>query len=137
MEKMHNCFVLRMIDSAQAYNESAVGYALKSSGIDRSSVFIVSKVHPKNLGFDTTIESVHESLANFQTDYIDLMLIHSKDCDEGPDAHLACGEGEPKGNWTETWKALEFMADKGKPLAFPKCNSILNVYCNMVEEMAQ
>jgi len=104
----------RMIDSAQAYNESAVGYALKSSGIDRSSVFIVSKVHPKNLGFDTTIESVHESLANFQTDYIDLMLIHSKDCDEGPDAHLACGEGEPKGNWTETWKALEFMADKGK-----------------------
>ena len=107
-----------MIDSAQAYNESAVGQALKSSGIDRSDVFIVSKIHPKNLGFDTTIESVQKSLANFQTDYIDLMLIHSKDCDEGPGAHLVCGEGEPKGDWIETWKALEFMVDKGRSIIF-------------------
>lgn len=106
-------FEFRMIDSAQAYNESAVGLALKASPVNRDDVFIVSKIHPKNLGYDTTIESVLDSLANLQTEYIDLMLIHSKDCDEGIGAHLACGEGEPKGDWVETWKALEFMVDKG------------------------
>ena len=102
-----------MIDSAQGYNETAVGNAVKSSGLDRKEIFIVSKIHPKNLGFEPTIQSIHESLANLQTDYIDLMLIHSKDCDEGPGAHLVCGKGEPKGDWTETWKALEFMVEKG------------------------
>ena len=102
-----------MIDSAQAYNESGVGIAIESSGIDRKEIFIVSKIHPKNLGYETTIQSVHESLFNLKTDYIDLMLIHGKDCDEGPDALLVCGEGEPKGDWIETWKALEFLVKKG------------------------
>eukprot|EP00794_Sanderia_malayensis_P007782 gene7782-8627_t len=104
----------RLIDSAQGYNESGVGNGIQKSDVNRSNIFIVSKVHPKNLGYDSTVLSIKESLANLKTDYIDLMLIHSKDCDEGPNALLVCGEGEPKGNWTESWKALEFMVEKGK-----------------------
>lgn len=42
------------------------------------------------------------------------MLIHSMDCDEGPGAHLICQEGEPKGTWEDSWKALESLVDKGK-----------------------
>ena len=116
---------VRLIDSAQAYNESAIGYAWRSSAIQRSDVFIVSKIHPKNLGFDTTIQSIDESLSNLQTDYVDLMLIHSKDCDEGPGALLVCGKGEPKGDWIETWRALEFMVKKGKYYVSVSFNYIL------------
>ena len=115
-----------MIDSAQAYNESGVGYAVKSSGIDRGEIFIVSKVHPKNLGFESTLASVETSLKDLQTDYIDVMLIHSKDCDGGPGALLVCGEGEPKGTWVETWKALELLVSKGISLyAISKRNVLL------------
>ncbi len=103
----------RLIDSAQAYNESAVGEAIRDSSIDRSHIFIVSKVHPKNLGYEPTVKSIEDSLANLKTDYIDLMLIHSKDCDEGPDALLVCGEGEPKGDWKDTWRAFEEFVSKG------------------------
>jgi len=36
------------------------------------------------------------------------------DCDEGPGAHLICQDGEPKGTWEDSWKALESLVDKGK-----------------------
>ena len=56
-----------------------------------------------------------------QVDYIDLMLIHSMDCDEGPGAHLVCQKGEPKGTWEDSWKALESLVDKGKRDSVTKC----------------
>lgn len=52
----------RMIDSAQAYNEEQVGTALEESGLPREEVFITSKVHPRFLGYDETLQSVEESL---------------------------------------------------------------------------
>ncbi|XP_022799196.1 uncharacterized protein LOC111337205 isoform X2 [Stylophora pistillata] len=104
----------RMIDSAQAYDEEQVGEAVKESGVPREEVFIVSKVHPRFLGFEETLKSVEESLTKLKVDYIDLMLIHSMDCDEGPGAHLICQQGEPKGTWEDSWKALESLVNKGK-----------------------
>ena len=104
-----------MIDTAQAYdNEAAIGKAIKNSGIPREEIFIASKIHPKNLGYESSSKSAEESLNQLGFDYIDLMLIHSKDCDEGPDALLRCGEGEPKGTWQETWKALEKLVKDGE-----------------------
>jgi len=35
------------------------------------------------------------------------------DCDEGPGALLICQEGEPKGTWEDSWKALESLVEKG------------------------
>ncbi|XP_078360551.1 uncharacterized protein LOC144644870 isoform X4 [Oculina patagonica] len=103
----------RMIDSAQAYDEEQVGEAVQESGIPRDDIFIVSKVHPRFLGYDETLKSVEESLSKLKVDYIDLMLIHSMDCDEGPGAHLVCQKGEPKGTWEDSWKALESLVEKG------------------------
>ena len=40
------------------------------------------------------------------------MLIHSMDCDEGPGAHLICQQGEPKGTWEDSWKALESLKQR-------------------------
>ena len=55
-----------MIDSAQAYDEEQVGEALQESGIPRGEVFIVSKVHPRFLGYDETLKSVEESLTKLK-----------------------------------------------------------------------
>ena len=59
-------FFIRMIDSAQAYDEEQVGEAVQESGIPREEVFIVSKVHPRFLGYDETLKSVEESLTKLK-----------------------------------------------------------------------
>lgn len=65
----------RMIDTAEAYgNEKAVGNVIKQSGIDRKELFLVTKVNFKS--YENAEQTVMQSLANLQTDYIDLLLLH-------------------------------------------------------------
>lgn len=72
----------KMIDTAQAYhNEEGVGRAVKNSGINRSDIFIVSKVWISNYGYEKAKASIDDSLRKLQTDYIDLMLLHQPFCD--------------------------------------------------------
>lgn len=103
----------KMIDSAQGYDEAAVGQGIVESGVDRSSIFLISKLHPRYLGYQSTLDAVQLSLKNLQTDYLDAFLIHSIDCDDGDDARLPCGPGEPKGTWQESWKAMEMLHHDG------------------------
>ncbi|KAF8590190.1 Aldo/keto reductase [Ramaria rubella] len=65
----------RHIDTAQMYkNEEGVGKALKESGLERSDVYITTKVGD---GGDQTAQSIQQSLEKLDSDYIDLYLIHS------------------------------------------------------------
>ena len=65
----------RMIDTAEAYgNEKEVGEGIKQSGIDRKDLFLVTKVNFKS--YENAEQTVMQSLANLQTDYIDLLLLH-------------------------------------------------------------
>ncbi|WP_058972928.1 2,5-didehydrogluconate reductase DkgB [Type-D symbiont of Plautia stali] len=67
----------RAIDTAQIYeNEAAVGQAIAESAIDRAELFITTKIWIENLSADKLIPSLQQSLANLQTDYVDLTLIH-------------------------------------------------------------
>ncbi len=67
----------RHIDTAQIYeNESEVGHAIAESHIDRSSLFITTKVWNDNLAEDKFIDSVKLSLSKLRMDYVDLLLIH-------------------------------------------------------------
>ena len=102
-----------MIDSAQGYDEAAVGQGIVDSVVDRSSLFIVSKLHPRYLGYQTTLDAVQLSLKNLHADYLDAFLIHSIDCDDGDDARLPCGPGQSKGTWQESWKAMEKLHHDG------------------------
>lgn len=67
----------RAIDTAQIYgNEAAIGQALADSNIQRSELFITTKIWTENLSKDKLIPSLQASLDKLKTDYVDLTLIH-------------------------------------------------------------
>ncbi len=67
----------RHIDTAQVYgNEKAVGKALAESGVDRSEVFLTTKVWIDRFEPDDLLASVRESLDRLGTDYVNLLLLH-------------------------------------------------------------
>lgn len=67
----------RLFDTAQLYgNEAAVGRAFKELAIPRDQIFVTTKVSEANQGYQSTIDSVQESLKKLQMDYVDLLLIH-------------------------------------------------------------
>ena len=67
----------RHIDTAQAYdNEDAVGRALESSGVDRSEVFLTTKVWVDRFEPGELRASVAESLDRLRSDHVDLLLLH-------------------------------------------------------------
>lgn len=67
----------RLIDTAQSYgNEEAVGKAIKKAAVDRSELFITTKVWISNYGYDKAKASVEESLKKMRLDYLDLVLLH-------------------------------------------------------------
>ena len=67
----------RHIDTAQVYdNEDGVGEAVAASDVDRSEVFLTTKVDPSNRTIRDIVASVEESLERLQTDRVDLLLVH-------------------------------------------------------------
>ena len=67
----------RLIDTAQSYgNEAAVGEAIQKSPVDRSELFITTKVWITSYGYEKAKASVEESLKKMQLDYLDLVLLH-------------------------------------------------------------
>lgn len=67
----------RLIDTAQGYdNEAGVGKALREAGLERSEIFLTSKLRTKAMGVEGALEGVRQSLSALGVDYLDLMLIH-------------------------------------------------------------
>jgi 2,5-diketo-D-gluconate reductase A len=65
----------RHIDTATAYgNEAQVGRGLASSGVDRSEVFLTTKLPPDHAGRER--ETLEASLKNLGVDAVDLWLVH-------------------------------------------------------------
>ncbi|WP_353418842.1 aldo/keto reductase [Staphylococcus warneri] len=88
----------RHIDTAQSYmNETEVGEGIKASGIDRSELFVTTKVWIENVNYENTLKSIELSLERLQLDYIDLVLIH-----------------QPYNDVYGSWKALEELQENGK-----------------------
>src|SRR5699024_5240604 len=67
----------RHIDTAQMYgNEEGVGQALRESGLERSEIFLTSKLNNSNHLPDDAHRSMAETLEKLGTDHVDLFLIH-------------------------------------------------------------
>jgi 2,5-diketo-D-gluconate reductase A len=92
----------RHIDTAEMYgNEKEVGQAVRESGVDRSEVFVTSKL---NNGFhrrDDALRAFDQTLADLGFDTLDLFLVHwplpTIDVD-----------------YVETWKAMEEIYASGR-----------------------
>jgi 2,5-diketo-D-gluconate reductase A len=67
----------RHVDTAAAYgNEEQTGRAIRESGLDRSEVFLVTKLWNSEQGYDATLAAFDASVERLGVDYLDLYLIH-------------------------------------------------------------
>ena len=67
----------RHIDTAAAYgNERQVGEAVVASDLDRSEVFIETKIWISDYGYDQTLHGYDKSARKLGVDQIDLLILH-------------------------------------------------------------
>jgi 2,5-diketo-D-gluconate reductase A len=67
----------RHIDTAAAYgNEREVGAGIRNSGLDRSNVFIETKVWVSDYGYDQTLHAWEKAVGKLSVDYLDLLILH-------------------------------------------------------------
>src|SRR3954464_8842582 len=67
----------RHIDTAAAYgNEREVGDAVRASGLDRSEVFVETKIWISDYGYDETLHGFEKSAAKLGVDQLDLLILH-------------------------------------------------------------
>ncbi|WP_029136336.1 aldo/keto reductase [Nakamurella lactea] len=67
----------RHVDTAAAYgNEREVGEAIRRSGIDRSEMFIETKVWISDYGYEQTLHAFDKSAGKLGVEQIDLLILH-------------------------------------------------------------
>ncbi len=67
----------RHFDTATYYNnEKDLGLGIKDSGVQRSELYITTKVWPNDFGRDKTLKAFENSLRDLGMSYVDLYLIH-------------------------------------------------------------
>jgi 2,5-diketo-D-gluconate reductase A len=101
----------RHIDTAQMYgNEKEVGEAVRASGLDRSDVFITSKLSNRFHRPDDARRAFERSLVALGSDHVDLFLIH------WPLPTLYDGD------FVTTWQTLEEFHRDGRALSIGVSN---------------
>lgn len=108
------------IDTAAIYkNEKEIGTVLKAENVDRSKLFITSKCWNSERGYEKAMAAFEQTLADLQTDYLDLYLIH-----------WPANETQFPDNWAElnagTWQAFEEIYKSGKAKAIGVSNFNIN-----------
>ncbi len=67
----------RLLDTAASYgNEAAVGTAIRNHGIDRSELFVTTKLWIQDASYERAKAAFEQSMDKLQLDYLDLYLIH-------------------------------------------------------------
>lgn len=118
----------RYIDTARMYgNEAEIGEAIAEYGIDRSELFICSKVWPTNLSKEGLNKSFEETLRDLKTDYVDMFLIHwpkyAKNDEQWLDKVL------------EAWAEMERLYDEKKIRAIGVSNFLPHHLAPMLEKV--
>ncbi|MGW8331084.1 aldo/keto reductase [Streptomyces sp. NPDC055897] len=99
----------RHIDTAQMYgNEKEVGQAVRDSGLDRGDVFVTSKLNNDAHAHDDALAAFDRTMDELGLDHLDLFLIH--------------WPLPGKGDFTETWQAMEEIYGSGRAKAIGVSN---------------
>ena len=101
----------RHMDTAQAYgNERGVGEGIRTCGVPREELFVVSKVAAEHKTYEEAKAGIDETLKKMELDYLDMMIIHS------PQPWVEVNQSENRyveGN-RQAWRALEEAYNEGK-----------------------
>jgi 2,5-diketo-D-gluconate reductase A len=93
----------RHIDTAEMYgNETEVGEGIRAAGVDRSEVYITSKLNNGYHEPDDARRAFDQTLTDLSYDYVDLFLIH------WPLPTLYGGD------FVSTWKVMEEFKNDGR-----------------------
>lgn len=91
----------RHIDTAVKYgNEEGVGNGIRASGVERSEIFVTTKLDGQFQGQDRSVEGLEGSLRRMKLDYVDLLLIH--------------WPLPARDEYISTWKTFERLQAEGK-----------------------
>jgi diketogulonate reductase-like aldo/keto reductase len=112
----------RLIDTAASYfNEREVGEGIRQSGIDRSEVFIETKLWISDYGYDAALHSFDKSAGKLGVDQIDLLLLHQP---LPTDFEKTIG----------AYKALETLLADGRVRAIGVSNFMPDVLADLLEQ---
>jgi len=88
----------RLLDTAASYgNEEAVGNAIRTHGVDRSELFVTTKLWVQDASYEDAKAAFERSMNKLQLDYLDLYLIH-----------------QPYGDVYGAWRAMEELHRAGR-----------------------
>ena len=91
----------RLIDTAAMYgNEAEVADAIARSGLERSEVFITTKVWNDDQGRERTMRAFGRSLDRLSSDWVDLYLIH--------------WPAPAQDRYVETWQTMCRLREEGR-----------------------
>ena len=90
----------RHIDTAARYeNEEAVGEGIRRAGLDRSELFVTTKLDGEWQGNDLAVQGLADCLERLALDYVDLLLIH--------------WPLPKRGEFVSTWQTFERLKAEG------------------------
>jgi len=120
----------RHIDTAQAYgNERGVGEGIRTCGVPREELFVVSKVAAEHKTYEEAMAGINHTLEIMGLDYLDMMIIHS------PQPWVKVNQCEDRyveGN-RAAWRALEDAYKAGKLKAIGISNFQIGDIENLLE----
>jgi diketogulonate reductase-like aldo/keto reductase len=112
----------RLIDTAAAYgNEREVGEAIAKSGVDRSEVFIETKIWISDYGYDQTLHGFEKSAKKLGVEQIDLLILHQALPSEFDKTR-------------EAYRALETLLSDGKVRAIGVSNFMVEHLTDLLEK---
>ena len=119
----------RAFDTARDYgNENGVGKGIWNSDVERSDIYLTTKLPTAVKDYEGTKKAINEALDRFSLEYIDMLLIHSPqpwiEVNRTNDRHF-------EGN-LENWRAMEEAVKAGKVRSIGVSNFLQEDIANIV-----
>ena len=118
----------RHIDTARRYGvEKYLGQAIEDSGIERSELFLSTKLWPQDYGNGSSKAAALKSMHRMNTDYLDLYLLHWPICSTKVLDQKQC--------LADSWRDLELLLDQERIRAIGVSNFLQHDLEDLMDSM--